>query len=140
MGKICRRCLSYKEASEYTKATRNSDGLQSYCKSCADEYRKEYQIKNPEAGTDRHYRRVFGVGLLSIRELLATQDNKCKLCERTLSMVNGRGFSSIAHVDHCHSTGKIRGILCGHCNTALGKLGDSVEAIERVLKYVKGQL
>jgi len=135
--KQCKRCEKHKPKTSFTKASRNTDGLQSYCKSCADAYRKEYQVKNPEAGTDRHYRRVFGITLQDVKQMLQKQDGKCALCSRELSVLQGRGFSTIAHVDHDHVTGKVRGILCGNCNTALGKLGDSIESIERVLSYLK---
>lgn len=40
-------------------------------------------------------------------------------------------------VDHCHSTGKIRGLLCHNCNTGLGKLGDSIESLTKALNYLK---
>jgi hypothetical protein len=40
-------------------------------------------------------------------------------------------------VDHCHETGKARGILCFNCNTSIGKLGDNVYALRRALAYLE---
>lgn len=39
-------------------------------------------------------------------------------------------------VDHCHDTGRVRGMLCHGCNTALGKLGDNVAGLRRALEYL----
>lgn len=140
MGKICKRCDTYKDTHEYNKSSRNTDGLQSYCKTCHLDYSHEYQIKNPGKGTDRHYKRVFGIGLEDVKQILQIQNNCCALCEKELTLLQGRGFATAVHVDHDHTTNKIRGVLCGNCNTALGKLGDSVESIEKVLSYLKGTL
>ena len=42
-------------------------------------------------------------------------------------------------IDHCHETGRIRGLLCGACNAGLGLLGDNVEGLEKALRYLKGE-
>ena len=140
MGKVCKRCDAHKDTHEFSVASRNPDGLQAYCKKCNLEYSREYKIKNPGIGTDRHYRRVFGISLVDVRKLLEKQKNCCALCGKHLELLQGRGFTTAVHVDHDHFTNKVRGILCGNCNTALGKLGDSIESIEKVLAYLKGTL
>ena len=68
--------------------------------------------------------------------MLAEQNNCCKLCERPFEQLNRR----LIHVDHDHKTNELRGILCQKCNTALGSLGDTVESLERAVKYLKGEL
>lgn len=133
----CKKCFTYKDSSDFNKASRNTNGLQSYCKVCAQAYHKEYKQLNPEQSTNAHYKRSFGLTLNDVKSLLEGQFNKCALCEKELSVLQGRGFSTIAHVDHDHVTGKVRGVLCGNCNTALGKLGDSVASIEKVLSYLR---
>lgn len=65
------------------------------------------------------------------------QGGLCALCA-SKTRLGGRQPDS-ACVDHCHETGRIRGILCFGCNTALGKLGDTTEALERALRYVQGK-
>lgn len=52
----------------------------------------------------------------------------------------GRTQERHLELDHCHETGKFRGWLCIQCNTGIGKLGDNVEALERAIAYLKGEL
>jgi hypothetical protein len=58
---------------------------------------------------------------------LPPSDSKCAICHREDALC----------LDHDHETGKFRGYLCQNCNMALGKLGDTVEAIRRVLAYLE---
>lgn len=43
-----------------------------------------------------------------------------------------------AHVDHCHETGRVRGVLCFNCNSAIGKLGDDPDTLRRATAYLEG--
>ncbi|MGW5421011.1 endonuclease domain-containing protein [Streptomyces sp. NPDC003943] len=43
-----------------------------------------------------------------------------------------------AHVDHCHETGRVRGVLCFNCNSAIGKLGDDPDVLRRAIAYLEG--
>ena len=49
-------------------------------------------------------------------------------------------LKSAWHIDHDHKTGEFRGWLCRNCNTGLGSLGDTIEGLERGIKYLKGEL
>ncbi|WP_338120071.1 endonuclease VII domain-containing protein [Streptomyces sporangiiformans] len=42
------------------------------------------------------------------------------------------------HVDHCHETGRVPGVLCFNCNSAIGKLGDDPDAVRRAAAYLEG--
>lgn len=61
-------------------------------------------------------------------ELLLAQENRCASC--------GRSDKRLV-VDHIHGTFHVRGLLCDSCNTGIGKLGDSIEGLERALDYLK---
>ena len=61
-------------------------------------------------------------------ELKTLQDNKCALCQKELEKF---------HIDHCHDSGEVRGLLCPTCNWGLGLLGDTEETIERALNYLR---
>ena len=75
-----------------------SEGLQ--CKSC------------------RNYLARYGMNRLQILEMYESQNGKCKLCDEEIQF--GRYKKTSVHVDHCHDTGRVRGMLCLRCNTVLG--------------------
>lgn len=86
-------------------------------------------------------RRVYGTRKGELRSLLDKQHGGCAICARRVSLSPRRARApglSGAHVDHCHETGKVRGILCPGCNLGLGKLGDNVEGLQRALDYLRG--
>lgn len=64
------------------------------------------------------------------------QGGVCALCQ-TPDRTGRHGKLS---VDHCHETGRVRGLLCTACNSALGLLGDTPKAMERVLAYLEGKI
>lgn len=74
----------------------------------------------------------YGISLETFDTLLEQQGNKCALCSGS----EPGGKHDIFHVDHCHSSGSVRGLLCHKCNIALGFLGDCQTAIQKALDYV----
>jgi len=64
-------------------------------------------------------------------QMLVAQGGVCKLCRKPPKP------GKILCADHCHETGKVRGLLCNTCNTALGKLGDNVAGLKSALEYVQ---
>jgi hypothetical protein len=108
------------------------------------EYKARWKSKNPDA-VKRKQRlwswRSDGININneSYDELLKKQENKCAVCGRCLvedksKMVLG---SAVAHVDHDHRTGRIRGLLCGSCNRAAGLLADSAERAVSLALYLR---
>lgn len=73
-----------------------------------DHYREKSVEKRREA--IRYYR--YGLTQEQFDKLLATQEGRCAIC--------GDPFNRTPHVDHCHTTGRVRGLLCAPCNTGLG--------------------
>lgn len=69
-------------------------------------------------------------------DLLEKQDNKCALCNKPFEGL----WKNDLHIDHCHETGKVRGLLCRPCNVALGMFGDNEEGLAKALNYIKGEL
>jgi len=93
-------------------------------------YQKEYKKRNKEA-----YRKVqktyelrikYGLSYENYEEMLKQQESKCAICQEV----------SLLHVDHCHKTNKIRGLLCQKCNIGIGLFKDNKEIIKRVLEYL----
>ena len=67
---------------------------------------------------DNHYRRLYGFSLVGFNKLLKRQNNLCAICRKPVKPTRFRHLQ----VDHCHKTGKVRGLLCFHCNRCLGWL------------------
>jgi hypothetical protein len=82
--------------------------------------------------TAKNLKQRYGISVEQYKELLVQQDGKCAICKSPHSKVTGRNF----HVDHCHTTGNIRGILCHHCNTALGAFNDDINMLTEALYYL----
>lgn len=94
-----------------------------------------YQLNKAGKALDARYRRQYGISLEAAEALLASQDFKCSICAISLpEFVTGKGG---ANVDHCHQTGKVRGILCGKCNKGLGMFDDSRQTVSKALAYLE---
>ena len=92
-----------------------------YCKTCK---------ANPQFRTIKHYIRKFDMELPQILTMLANI-SVCECCGVTLDDNNP------FQIDHCHTTGNLRGVLCWNCNSGIGKLGDTYESVLRAVEYLK---
>ena len=71
-------------------------------------------------------------------QMMEEQDSKCAICHNPVEFQHGRGLSADgATIDHDHTTGKVRGILCGSCNNVLGRVQDKTEILENCIKYLE---
>lgn len=90
--------------------------------------------KKKEYSSWHHVKKKYGLTREMWNAMFDAQGGLCALCRRRST---GKGNGRM-DVDHCHDTGRIRGLLCRHCNTALGILGDGPEKMERVMRYLRG--
>src|SRR5271166_6108264 len=86
---------------------------------CAACYQKQYKLENPDKYKDTKLRHLYGISLEQYNTMLAEQNHKCKICGRPDNNANNGKFQSFA-VDHRHSDGKVRGLLCHSCNKNVG--------------------
>lgn len=135
--KDCKKCFNLR-MQEYRKKTN---------------YNREYYLKNKDVENERSLKRYYdlkdnpeqklkwrenqlkvkyGITLEDYDKMYKSQNYKCAICDT--ENPNGQG---VFHVDHCHNTGKIRGLLCHSCNTALGHLKDCINNLKRAIKYLK---
>ncbi|MEV6173738.1 endonuclease VII domain-containing protein [Streptomyces sp. NPDC051954] len=115
--KLCRTCGEVKSHSEWHRNATASDGLSTRCKAC-----------RAVQGRQGHLKRQYGLTEGELDELIASQGGVCCICLSALP----------AHVDHCHQTGRVRGVLCFSCNAALGQFKDRPDVIRRAATYVEG--
>ena len=84
-----------------------------------------------------HLKARYGITCVDRDRILKQQNHKCGICKHPIS-ITGRGTKrNDAVIDHQETPFKIRGMLCGTCNTSLGGLGDSVENLENAIAYLK---
>lgn len=82
-------------------------------------------------------KKKFGITLLDVDAMLLAQGMVCAICGSTSKKVDYR--SKKLHdfsVDHCHVTGKVRGLLCSDCNRGIGLLGDDPAVLRRAADYI----
>ena len=164
--KNCARCSIMKKVDEFHKCSSRIDGLQIYCKTCAKEKRdsdesKKSWAKNKEkeqirkkAFYEKNKSKIFmttnkwrsqhpeqrklyaakGKYNLSneqYKQLMSI--NNCEICKCDLSITKHK------HIDHCHETGKVRGVLCSKCNLGLGHFKDNITNLEKAIDYLKNK-
>lgn len=83
----------------------------------------------PLTKLERNRKHKYGVTREQVYAMLDDQDNKCAICGVELSYEK-------MHVDHCHDTGKVRGLLCRRCNLAVGYIESLLPVIEKVQNYL----
>ncbi|WP_416964423.1 endonuclease VII domain-containing protein [Streptomyces sp. Agncl-13] len=115
--KHCRGCNEVRPHSDWHRKTSAPDGLASRCKAC-----------KATVGPAGHLRRKYGITEAERDAMVASQMGLCVICLKAPAV----------HVDHCHETGRVRGVLCFNCNSAIGKLGDDPDAVRRAAAYLEG--
>lgn len=117
-----------------------------YMKNYARNYRKEHPeigkkhselrklnpdnvLRDKKTQKNWAYKKKYKISLQDAIDYLKLQNNQCALCVKNLD-------NKTMRVDHCHITGKFRGILCNTCNTGLGYLGDTFESLSKAVNYL----
>ena len=94
--------------------------------------RKKRYAANPEVQKERSRRHKHGITSEQFDFMLMIQDYKCAACRTTKPKGKGNW-----HIDHCHETGHIRGLLCHYCNVALGNANDSIDRLQSLINYLR---
>ena len=140
--KTCTTCKVEKPLIDYYNSKFYPDGKGYRCKSCDTIARTAYEKRHKQKRLENQRRanRRFKYGLEDIDyfELVARQDCKCAICSIQLEYSNSnRHKANTLCIDHCHSTGKVRGLLCSNCNRALGLFKDNIDFIKSAIKYLE---
>lgn len=161
--KKCKTCEEVKLPEEfYSKSKKNPTVKIASCKVCTDKKavqirlartpeqverdrirNKKWQEDNFERvkeHNDRSSLRKFGLSKEDFEKMKELQNNLCDICknpETTISNTSKLRQINRLAVDHCHTSGKVRGLLCATCNLALGKFKDSIETLQNAINYLK---
>lgn len=128
-GILCCECHEWRPLERFCPAVRKAGcGQCNACKSAASSAKYK---KDPSAWRIRELKK-YGLTLESYAALVESQGGVCACCR-----LPHRGKrTKRLFVDHDHATGKVRGLLCYHCNTGIGALGDNAEGVRRALDYL----
>lgn len=91
------------------------------------------RASDPHYGRRLYLKNTYGITLENFFQLYNDQKYKCKICDSALDTNISKKFLNI---DHCHITGKIRGILCSNCNVGIGCFNDNVELLYKAANYL----
>ncbi len=137
--KRCSKCKLIKPLREYHSDKSRHDKLNGLCKSCVAIKKLNYPEKNPGIYntnklkyTERAIEKRYGITQEVFKQMVTNQDNKCLICRKP----DKKRLS----IDHCHKTGKIRGLLCTSCNLGLGAFKDDIGYITRAAEYLRKSL
>lgn len=131
--KQCSRCKRRKPFSDFKAAKKTYDGLYGWCRACCSQRHRELDTPAKRAAAAARIRDLnHGLAEGDYDRMLADQGGGCAICGRD-QCTSGNALA----VDHCHTTGKIRGILCAPCNQALGLMADSPERLRSAVTYLE---
>ena len=141
--KTCRVCKKVKEIEQFYFY---NNKFRSQCKQCdilrstnwkKNNYQRVREIKskwkknNPNKIRNEKLQYKYGITNEIYDKMFNLQNGCCKICSKSQSE-----FKKKLAVDHCHITGKIRGLLCDKCNKGLGHFDDSTEILEKAKNYL----
>lgn len=130
-GKQCRACrAAYRKAHEPKYSELTEEQKQKRRDATA-----RWKLENAERvfqqARDKEYKKKYGITLEQYNELLESQNNGCAICAKPCA--TGMNLA----VDHDHTTGKVRALLCKNCNTAIGLLGEDTDRMAKAIEYLQ---
>lgn len=148
--KECTRCKRDLPKTEFHRVKSKKSGLRSICRTCVSEMdlNRSQEAKDKENAQRRaiywslkdrknYLKTRYGLTIEAYDALHAKQNGLCAICGNPESQLSNQGTRKRLAVDHDHLTGQVRGLLCTHCNIAIGILGDDHKRLERAIEYLQ---
>jgi len=148
--KICTKCKNtFPITPEYFYRNKShKDGLSSRCKECGRQQRQQnreklrrrqqrYVERNRKEVWDRHYQRKYGITYMRYQQMLKNQDGVCAVCGQPETAKGRGGKIPPLAVDHSHTANRVRGLLCGNCNRAIGIMKDNPGLLKLAAAYLE---
>lgn len=126
----CSKCKQFQPVERFSTDP-GRGGLQRVCKDCANAYQKKWYAQNREAIALRKRALQHGITVEQYQEMFEAQEGRCAIC--------GEEDPSSAglNVDHCHTSGRVRSLLCGPCNRGLGQFRDDPHLLRLAASYLE---
>ena len=137
MVKVCTKCNARKPLDEYHRNNQRKDGRESICAVCRSTRVRAYNADKAAARRIVHDRNriktSYGISLEQVQTMHDSQNGVCAICSKPEPGKLGK-----LHIDHCHATGVVRGLLCHKCNLMLGHANDDTETLSKAISYLTG--
>ena len=124
LHKKCTKCSLVLPLDKFGSRKSTKLGYESSCKICINTRRRN--VYSPEKQSEMYYKNQYGLTKDFVYSV-----KHCQICNSEFSNKLKR------NVDHCHTTGRIRGVLCRFCNVGLGKFYDSKTRLQKAIDYLK---
>lgn len=138
--KKCSKCKKTKVSEDFYSNKKTKDGKASWCKSCHKAWVRSKQIetgyKSPNKANSQKKWKSDNTVAIKLRKYNVTQDGYDELAKEGICPICLREWDK-PNFDHCHDTGKFRGLLCSSCNKGLGFFGDDLERLESAVVYLR---
>ena len=125
--KTCTKCGQSKPLDSYYLVNSKSKGIfrKAQCKDCIKSAKRA--AHKPGDGREFFLKRRYGLTQADYDVMFSECGGVCEICKQP---------STLLEVDHCHSTGKVRGLLCNRCNKALGMFKDDISNFQNAITYL----
>ena len=134
--KICTKCQIPQNVEEFYPKKGGLNGLSSWCKGCISEVGKKNHVYNREFSIKNHLHTKYKLTKEEVTAMYDNQKGCCKICGVPKPLFSKHTGLVI---DHCHASGKVRGLLCSKCNTLLGAAQDNPATLLQAICYLKGE-
>ena len=124
--KRCPRCSLEKPLDQFVRNRSAAGGIGAYCRPCHNKMGRQNRAKIWGGSRYYHLKARYGISRDTFEEMWERQGGLCAICLRELP----------SHVDHDHSTGQVRGLLCFRCNAGLGQFGDDTMTLAMAIGYL----
>lgn len=136
-GRNCTKCKEYKPWDDFSINSKGKNGRKSVCKSCSNRGQRSLWRKRRKEDPEKwsyirwteQLRSAYGLTEEDYFSLLKEQNDSCAICKQK--------SETKLFVDHCHNTGKNRGLLCRSCNLVLGYAKDDTQVLENAINYLE---
>ena len=125
-SKVCGTCKTVHDIDNFPNDKRYPDGKSYRCKPCHSEYNKAYKARKKAELKEYRIRVKYGLTLDEYQEMVETTPH-CPICGSEEPLV----------IDHDHSTGEVRGLICQPCNKGLGFFRDNIESMQNAITYLQ---
>lgn len=133
-SKICTSCKLDLPLAAFGNRRNVNDGRTAECRRCLLSRNKKWRNATNHKRKENCLR--AGITVERYNELLTAQDGRCAVCRKSETALRNGVVKSLA-IDHDHITGRIRGLLCARCNTALGLLADNPDLLIELSIYLQ---